>query len=350
MRPLTSSHKESSSSRADSVDGTCLQVGVTAAAQSAMVARRHREEEEEFSCMLYGIGGDFANREVQAAAAAEQAGAPQVRLPRGPYSSEQEDSIMSSAFLSVISGRYSPPRFLAPFPVVLPRSDICRFCLIEGCLGCDFFAANIGASAVAAAETAAAVGSGGAVGGNQEATARRRGVLASRASAGAGDGRRKVGARRSKMYRGVRQRPWGKWAAEIRDPYRAVRVWLGTFDTAEAAARAYDRAAIRFRGARAKLNFPLPHPEQQQHQSPPTAISAAAAPPSSVTPPNSLNDQLQQQQEQLPAQPEDDMVGFWEGMQDLIDFEDKTITSRPSQPDAHGPPSIPLFCSLEEEV
>ncbi|XP_010254403.1 PREDICTED: ethylene-responsive transcription factor WIN1-like [Nelumbo nucifera] len=61
----------------------------------------------------------------------------------------------------------------------------------------------------------------------------------------------------TKKFRGVRQRHWGSWVSEIRHPLLKRRVWLGTFETAEEAARAYDEAAVLMSGRNAKTNFPV---------------------------------------------------------------------------------------------
>jgi hypothetical protein len=228
-------------------------------------------------------------------------------FPWRPITPEQEHAIIVAALVHVVSGYTTPP------PLVFPaaaRVEACRVCGMEKCLGCEFFA---GVAALDGSEKVAAA--------------------AETTTAAAAGGQRRRGKKKKKnKYRGVRQRPWGKWAAEIRDPHRAVRKWLGTFDTAEEAARAYDRAAVEFRGARAKLNFPFPEQPTTGHDDASAAARSDTLPPSPSPCSGSADGSGGRGQQEWPHQDGRAEAGdqLWDDVQDLMELDEGDIWFPPT--------------------
>ncbi|KAK1410198.1 hypothetical protein QVD17_36733 [Tagetes erecta] len=152
--------------------------------------------------------------------------------------------------------------------------------------------------------------------------------------------------RARKRFVGVRQRPSGRWVAEIKDTIQKIRVWLGTFDTAEEAARAYDEAACLLRGANTRTNF---WPASQ-------SSSTTPALPSKIT--NMLLHRLKARNNSLAAmgacgdtyeqtvnQDYDDKKQHEEA-NDMFEFQDSIFTDFLNDPDEYTPDNNEIMPSL----
>ncbi|KAM0934021.1 putative transcription factor AP2-EREBP family [Dioscorea sansibarensis] len=195
------------------------------------------------------------------------------------YPQGQEQAIIISFLVHVISGDISPATTV---PDLFPLEP-CLTCGIDGCLG-------------------------SATDDQKQQKRKRR--------------------EKKNRYRGVRQRFSGKWAAEIRDPWRAVRKWLGTFDTAEDATRAYDLVTIQLRGPRAKLNFSFPdqHDGNGVHghtTSVRTSMSTCTGVSGAIS--EELSQYLYQYEQQKEQEEEEMVVNFWDDLQDLVQLGEEEL-------------------------